>query len=72
MSLRFRRRNRKAGKRADPVRGADMSLGRTDASLRWDHTGHGTARQSMPRLGSVLLALVVVALLTAGIHVLFQ
>jgi len=26
----------------------------------------------MPRLGSVLLALVVVALLTAGIHVLFQ
>jgi hypothetical protein len=26
----------------------------------------------MPRLGSVLLALVVVALLTIGLHVLFQ
>jgi hypothetical protein len=29
-------------------------------------------RRAMPRLGAVLLALVVVALLTAGIHVLFQ
>jgi hypothetical protein len=42
-------------------------------SLRWDHAAaHGPSRQSMPGLGSVLLAVVVVALLTAGIHVLFQ
>jgi hypothetical protein len=28
--------------------------------------------RALPRLGSVLLALVVVALLTVGLHVLFQ
>jgi hypothetical protein len=72
MSFRLRKRYRRGGRRVAPVRAAGQSLGRTDAALRWGSSSRAASRRAMPRLGSVLLALVVVALLTVGLHVLFQ
>jgi hypothetical protein len=72
MSFRLRKRNHRGGRRAAPVRVAGHSLGRTDAALRRGSSSRAVSGRALPRLGSVLLALVVVALLTVGLHVLFQ
>jgi hypothetical protein len=49
------------------------AIGRTDAGARWDVSASRTASGgATPRLGALLLAVAVVALLTVGLHVLFQ
>ena len=50
------------------------TLGRTNPGVRWDVSASRRASSggAMPRLGAVLLAVAVVALLTVGLHVLFQ
>ena len=55
-------------------RSARDAIGRTDAGARWDVSASRRASSggAMPRLGAVLLAVAVVALLTVGLHVLFQ
>ena len=47
-------------------------FGRTDAGARWDVSASRASSGAMPRLGALALAIVVVALLTIGLHVLFQ
>jgi hypothetical protein len=71
MSFHAGRRNRKANRSADASRAGGHATGRTGA--RWDGVGfRASTGGTMPRLGAVLLAFVVVALLTIGLHVLFQ
>ena len=54
-------------------RSARDAIGRTDAGARWDVSASGASSGgATPRLGALLLAVVVVALLTVGLHVLFQ
>lgn len=72
MSFRLRKRNRRGGRRAAPVRDAGHSLRRADAMLRWGAPSRTASGPSMPRLGSVLMAIIIVALLTYGLSVLFQ
>jgi hypothetical protein len=72
MSFRLRKRNRRGGRRATPARDAGLSLRRADAMLRWGAPSRTASGPSMPRLGPLLLALIVVALLTYGLSVLFQ
>jgi hypothetical protein len=49
------------------------AVARTDGGARRDVAPSRTAAGgTMPRLGAVLLAILVVALLTIGLHVLFQ
>jgi hypothetical protein len=60
--------------------GRDAGVGRTGggarkpsgAGVRRDSSLPSAATSTTPRLGSVLLAIAVVALLTVGLHVLFQ
>jgi hypothetical protein len=70
----FRLRTRKSGgRRADATHAVDQSRVKMDTALRWGvSASRASSGGAMPRLGSVLLALVVVALLTIGLHVLFQ
>jgi hypothetical protein len=74
MSFHTRKRNREGIRRADSTLAGDSPVtGRTDAGARWDASAsRAAASGTMPRLGAVLLAIVVVALLTVGLHVLFQ
>jgi hypothetical protein len=73
MSLHARQRNREGIGSADSTHAAGHATGRTVAGARWDVASSRTATGStMPRLGAVLLAIMVVALLTIGLHVLFQ
>ncbi len=73
MSFRSRKRNRKGGRRAGFAHANGRAIGRTNAAARWDvSASRASSGGTMPRLGSVLLAIVVVALLTVGLHVLFQ
>ena len=54
-------------------RSARDAIGRTDAGARWDvSASRASSGSATPRLGALLLAVVVVALLTVGLHVLFQ
>jgi hypothetical protein len=47
--------------------------GRSNARAYWNGSAHRAATGgTTPRIGSVLLAVLVVALLTMGLHVLFQ
>ena len=49
------------------------TLGRTNPGVRWDvSASRASSGGATPRLGALLLAVVVVALLTVGLHVLFQ
>jgi hypothetical protein len=73
MSFHLRKRSRKGGRYLDPIRVSRGALGSTDVSLRWcSSQARAATRGAIPRYGSVLLALVVVALLIAGLHLLFQ
>ena len=59
-----------AGIKSRPGRDA---IGRTDVGARWDvSASRASSARAMPRLGALLLAVAVVALLTVGLHVLFQ
>ena len=76
MSYRSRRRNRDGNRRAGAMHAehpAGRASGRMGAQVRWDGSGpRASTAGTMPRLGAVLLAILVVALLTIGLHVLFQ
>jgi hypothetical protein len=73
MSFHSHKRNRQGIRRADSVHAQGDATGRMDARARWDASGfRASTGSAMPRLGSVLLAIAVVALLTIGLHVLFQ
>jgi hypothetical protein len=74
MSIRLRKRNRRGGRRADdPVREPGDSLRKTDAAARWDFPTSRVAKpRAMPRLISFLFAIVVVTVLTVGLHMLYQ
>jgi len=72
MSLRLRKRIRGRHRRPDTVRDAGYSIGRTNAALRWGVSYRAASSRAAPRLGALLLAIIVVGLLTAGLHVLFQ
>jgi hypothetical protein len=72
MSFRLRKRNRRGVRRAGPVRAAGRPLGKTAALRSWGVSSPVATHRATPRLGSLLLAILVVALLTAGLHVLFQ
>ncbi len=73
MSFHARKRNREGIRSADSTHAGGHATGRTDAGARWDVSASRAATGgTMPRLGAVLLAVVVVALLTIGLHVLFQ
>jgi hypothetical protein len=68
MSFHARRRRIRS---ADSSRAGGHVTGRT--GTRWDGVGsRASTGGTMPRLGAVLLAFVVVTLLTIGLHVLFQ
>jgi hypothetical protein len=71
MSFHARRRNHEGIRNADSSRAGGNATGRMGA--RWDGSvSRASTGGTMPRLGAVLLAFVVVALLTIGLHVLFQ
>jgi hypothetical protein len=73
MGFHARRRNGEGIRSADSTLAGDHASGRTDAGARWDVAASRAATGgATPRLGAVLLAVVVVALLTIGLHVLFQ
>jgi hypothetical protein len=72
MSFRLRKPNGDGDRRAIPAGLAAGPPGRTDAVARRDSSSRTAAHRSLPPLGAVLLALVVVVLLTVGLHVLFQ
>jgi hypothetical protein len=72
MSFRLRKRNRSRNRRPGAVRDAGHSIGRTDAALRWGVSYRAASSRAAPRFGALLLGIVVVALLTVGLHVLFQ
>jgi hypothetical protein len=72
MSFRLRKRNGRGGKRAALARAPTDSFGRTDATSRWEVPSRVSSRREMPRLGPVLLAIVVVTVLTFGLHMLYQ
>jgi hypothetical protein len=72
MSFRSRRRNRREGRGVGNARGGSHAIGKSDAAGRWNTSTRIDSGRTMPRLGPVLLAIVVVGLLTAGLHVLFQ
>jgi hypothetical protein len=72
MSLRLRKRIRRRNRRPDAVRDVGHSIRRTNAALRWGVSYRAASSRAAPRFGAVLLGIVVVALLTVGLHVLFQ
>jgi hypothetical protein len=73
MSFHSRKRNRDVVRNAGSTHPNGHATGRMDAGARWDVSATRASKGgSMPRLGAVLLAIVVVALLTIGLHVLFQ
>jgi hypothetical protein len=73
MSFHSRKRNRQGIRSAGSLHAGGHATGRADAGARWDTSGtRASTGGTMPRLGSVLLAIVVVAVLTIGLHVLFQ
>ena len=73
MSFHSRKRNRQGIRSVGSAHASGHATGRLDAGARWDASGSRASMGSaMPRLASVLLAIVVVALLTIGLHVLFQ
>lgn len=73
MSFRSRKRNREGIRSANSIHAGGHPTGRIDAVTRWDvPPSRASAGGTTPRLGAVLLAIAVVALLTIGLHVLFQ
>ena len=73
MSFHSRKRNREGVRGAGSTHPSGHDIGRTHAGARWDvSASRASSGRTMPRLGAVLLAIVVVALLTMGLHVLFQ
>jgi hypothetical protein len=73
MSFRSRKRIREGIRSANSIHAGGHPTGRMDADTRWDvAASRASAGGTMPRLGAVLLAIAVVALLTIGLHVLFQ
>jgi hypothetical protein len=72
MSFRGARRNSKGYRAAGSARVGDQARAGMDAGKRWDVSALGASNRTMPRLGPVLLAIAVVALLTVGLHMLFQ
>jgi hypothetical protein len=73
MSFHSRKRNREGVRGAGSTHPGGHDIGRTNAGARWDvSASRASSGRTMPRLGAVLLAIVVVALLTMGLHVLFQ
>lgn len=73
MSFDSRKRNREGVRGAGSTHPSGHDIGRTHAGARWDLSAtRASSGRTMPRIGAVLLAIVVVALLTMGLHVLFQ
>lgn len=73
MNFHARKRNREGIRRAGSTHAGSRANGRTVASARRDVSpSRGATGGTMPRLGAVLLAIAVVAMLTIGLHVLFQ
>jgi hypothetical protein len=73
MSFLSRKRNREGVRGAGSTHPSAHDIRRTHAGARWDvSASRASSSRTMPRLGAVLLAIVVVALLTMGLHVLFQ
>jgi hypothetical protein len=71
MGSRLRKRNRRG--RGGVLLRAAAGNPRRNPAPRWAvSTPHGASHGAMPRAGAVLLAIVVVTLLTFGLHMLFQ
>jgi hypothetical protein len=73
MSFHSRKRNREGLRSAGAADASNQAVGRTDARGRWNGSkSRAVSGGAMPRLASVVLAIIVVALLTFGLHVLFR
>jgi hypothetical protein len=73
MSFHSRKRNREGLRSARAADPNSHVIGRTEARGRWDASRSRPAPGGgMPRFASVLLAIMVVVLLTLGLHVLFR
>jgi hypothetical protein len=74
MSFHARKRSREGIQNADPAHASGHATGGRLAGARWDVSASPRTATggTMPRLSAVLLALLVVALLVIGLHVLFQ
>lgn len=73
MSFHSRKQNREGVRGAGSTHPSGHDIGKTRAGARWGvSASRASSDRTMPRLGAVLLAIVVVALLTMGLHVLFQ
>jgi hypothetical protein len=73
MNFHARKRDRGGTRSVVSAHVSGRATGRTGDSVRWDPASSRAATGgTMPRIGAVLLAVIVVALLTIGLHVLFQ
>jgi hypothetical protein len=73
MSFHSRKRNRAGMRRRASTFAGGHAIGSIGSGARRDASPtRASTAGTMPRLGSVLLAVVVVALLTIGLHMLFQ
>jgi len=74
MSFRLHKRNLNGeGHEQQLVRATGGSPAKTNSEARWGlSTSKVASRRDMPHLGPVLLAIIVVAVLTTGLHLLYQ